>query len=449
MTGRTLLGTVVGRFVLSWRARPADVPHAGAAGPVPHDLESSSLATRRFRLPSRLAAFVLSVGLAACGPGVPDDPGTVEGEALETPYAETFSVVERDGYRIVDIEASVVTWGGAAGGPPQRARLVLVPKGLEPPTLTGDLADATLIRTPVQRIAVNDQPHEAMLRALGVEDRIVAVGGHNSYDDDLRRKARSGRIQQIGYGWHMPPTLDALVAAQPEVLVARMADLTHTQHMERVESLGIPFVPTFIDAEPHYMGRVAWVLLMGLLTGKEAEADAFVRMVAEEVDRLKALAEEQPRRSVLWAWYKSAGNRWAVTQRNAVAALIRDANAELVLGADDDPELDTFSELSTERLLRDATSADCWMIRDPLSAVFDDRAVLSRFQAYRDGCVFWEQGRRHPDADTWELWEMGAIRPDWQLADIMKMLHPALRDGEWRYLAPETWEADHVGAGLH
>ena len=180
--------------------------------------------------------------------------------------------------------------------------------------------------------------------------------------------------------------------------------------------------------------RTTWavspgVLLMGLLTGKEAEADAFVRMVAQEVDRLKALAGEQPRRSVLWAWYKSAGNRWAVTQRNAIAALIRDANAELVLGADDDPELDTFSELSTERLLRDATSADCWMIRDPLSAVFDDRAVLSRFQAYRDGCVFWEQGRRHPDADTWELWEMGAIRPDWQLADIMKMLHPQLRDG--------------------
>ena len=83
---------------------------------------------------------VLPLGLAACGPGVPDDPGTVEGEALETPYAETFSVVERNGYRIVDIEASVVTWGGAAGGPPQRARLVLVPKGLEPPTLTGDLA---------------------------------------------------------------------------------------------------------------------------------------------------------------------------------------------------------------------------------------------------------------------------------------------------------------------
>ncbi|MDE2711522.1 MAG: ABC transporter substrate-binding protein, partial [Acidobacteriota bacterium] len=206
----------------------------------------------------RLALFALFPGLAACGPGAPDDPGALEGVALETPWTKTFRAAERDGYRIVDIEASVITWGGTAGGPPQRARLVLVPRGQEPPPLEGDLAGATLIRTPVQRIAVNDQAHEAMLRALGVEDRIVAVGGHNSYDDDLRRKVRSGELQRIEYGWHKPPTLDALVAARPDVLIAHMADLTHTQHLERVEALGIPFVPTFIDAEPHYLGRTAW-----------------------------------------------------------------------------------------------------------------------------------------------------------------------------------------------
>ncbi|MYB05764.1 MAG: hypothetical protein F4Y24_05360, partial [Gemmatimonadetes bacterium] len=101
---------------------------------------------------SRLTAFVLCVGLAACGSGVFDDPGMVEGEVVETPFTQTFSVVERDGYRVVDIEASVVTWGGSAGRPPQRVRLVLVPRGQESPPLTGDLAGASLIRTPVRRI---------------------------------------------------------------------------------------------------------------------------------------------------------------------------------------------------------------------------------------------------------------------------------------------------------
>ncbi|MCG8462751.1 MAG: ABC transporter substrate-binding protein [Holophagales bacterium] len=392
---------------------------------------------------------VLLVMLAACeldpGAGVAGAPG----EPIPIPHTKTFEVYERDGIRIVDIEASVVTWGGAAGGPSQRARLVLVPRDTSPPPLTGDLAGATLIRTPVMRIAVNDQPHEAMVRALGIADRLVAVGGHNSYDDDIRARVRAGQIQQIGYGWHQPPILDALLASEPDVLLARMADLTHIQHIERVEALGVPVVPTFMDAELHYMGKVEWTLLLGMLTGREREAEGFVAEVSAEVERLERRAADQPRRSLLWAWYQSSGDAWSVTQRNAEAALIRAANAELVLAAPDDPELDGFSRLSTEQLLRDATHPDRWMIRDPLSEPCERTDLLHRFEAVREGCVFWQPGLRNPQADAWEVWEMGVIRPDWQLADIVEMVHPPLRDGTWRYLEPENLENPRVGTNAH
>jgi iron complex transport system substrate-binding protein len=219
-----------------------------------------------------------------------------------------------------------------------------------------------------------------------------------------------------------------------------MADLTHTQHIDRVRALGIPVVPTFIDAEPHYMGRVDWVRLVGMLTGREREADAFVAEVTREVEQLKAWAATQPRRSLLWAWYESSGDRWSVTQRNAEAELIRDANVDLVLDAPDDPELDGFSRLSTERLLQEAAGAECWMMRDPLSSPFTNRALLQRFKAYREGCIFWQPGGKNPASDSWEIWEMGVIRPDWQLEDIIKLAHPPLRDGSFRYLAPESME---------
>lgn len=397
----------------------------------------------------RRSVLAGALALAACGRtgGAPAE--LAGGRDIPMAHAKTFKVRERDGYRVVDVEASVVSWGGSAGGPPQRARLVLVPKTVTPPPLTGDLAGATVIRTPVTRIAVNDQPQEAIVRALGVSDQLVAVGGHNSYDDGIRARVKSGQLQQVGYGWHQPPTLDALLAARPDVFIARMADLTHTQHMERVKALGIPVVPTFIDAEPHYMGRVDWVRLVGLMTGREREADAFVADVTREVERWKALAAAEPRRSMLWAWYLSAGDRWSVTQRNGDAALIRDANAEVVMGGPDDPELDAFSRLSTEQLLQGGTQADCWMIRDPLSNPFTNRTVLERFKAYREGAVYWQHGLKNPNADCWEIWEMGSIRPDWVLADVAKMVHPRLRDGAMRYHALETWEGGHVGAGHH
>ncbi|HYE44447.1 MAG TPA: ABC transporter substrate-binding protein [Caulobacter sp.] len=398
----------------------------------------------------RRAALAGALALGACGRPAGGSRGDVA-NAKDVPMARarTFRVRERDGYRIVDVEASVVAWGGASGGPPQRARLVLVPRDAAAPALTGDLSGAQLVRTPVERIAVNDQPQEAIVRALGVADRLVAVGGHNSYDDAIRAGVNRGRIHQVGYGWHQPPTLDALVTARPDLFLGRMADLTHTQHMERVKSLGIPVLPVFIDSEPHYLGRVDWVRLVGMLVGREREAEAFVAEVTQEVLRWRALAAAQPRRSMLWAWYLSAGDRWSVTQRNADAALIRDANAELVMGAPDDPELDVFSRLSTEQLLRSGTQADCWMIRDPLSSAFTNRAILERFKAYREGQVYWQHGRKNPSADSWEVWEMGTIRPDWVLADIARMVHPGLRSGELRYHALETWEGGHAGSGHH
>jgi hypothetical protein len=185
-----------------------------------------------------------------------------------------------------------------------------------------------------------------------------------------------------------------------------------------------------------------------MLVGREREAEAFVATVTGEVERLKRLAATQTRRSMLWAWYQSSGDRWSVTQRNGDAALIRDANADLVLGAPDNPELDTFSRLSTEQLLQAATHADTWMIRDPLSSPYTDLNVLQRFKAYREQNVFWQHGAKRPNADAWELWEMGTIRPDWLLGDVIKMVHPSLRDGRYRYVAAETWKGSG-GTGQH
>ncbi|KAK0348995.1 hypothetical protein LTR94_034966, partial [Friedmanniomyces endolithicus] len=94
----------------------------------------------------------------------------------------------------------------------QTAVLVLAPKDGPAPILVGGLQDATVIRTPVTRIAANASSDEAFLGQLGVKERLAAVGGRVSYDDDVRRGVIEGRIGQIGYNWHAPPNLDVLLA---------------------------------------------------------------------------------------------------------------------------------------------------------------------------------------------------------------------------------------------
>jgi iron complex transport system substrate-binding protein len=404
-----------------------------------------------------LARLTLPLLLAGCGTapesvpngaaaraadGAPATAAALGGTAVPVRYARTFTATDVGPVRVVDLRAAIITWGGSAKGPEQHARLVLVPHGATVPPLTGPLAGATVVRTPVRRVGVNVAPLEAMLTALGTADRLVAVGGPKSYDDAVRARTLRGELAQVGYGWHAPPEIDALVAARPDVFLMSMGDLGHAPHMRRIASLGIPVVPVFLDAEPDYMGKVEYIRLVGMLTGREAEADAYLARVAASVDSLKRAAAAQPTRTVVSAWF-AGGDRWMATIRNADAKLLRDANGLNPLEAPDDARQDAFTRIGTEQMLARARDAECWILRDTHSRPFTDVRTLRQFRAYREGCLFASDGMAKPAADAWDLYETAVIRPDLVLGDLVRMLHPALRTGPgaagpFRYVRPDT-----------
>ena len=169
-------------------------------------------------------------------------------------HAETFQVYERDGFHIVDLRAPIVSWGGAAQGGERTARIALVPRTMEPPPLTGDLAGAVIVRTPVERIAVNYGFLEAISTALDIDDRLVAVGGIKNYNDDIRARAKSGELAQLGYGWHMPPNIDPLIASKPDVFLMVMGDLGHAEHYERIKGPGRTGCTDLLRSRAHLHG---------------------------------------------------------------------------------------------------------------------------------------------------------------------------------------------------
>lgn len=359
------------------------------------------------------------------------------GNPIHIGAASTFTIVERDGYHIVDLTAPILSWGGGATGPEQRARLVLVPRDHPAPELRDELAGATIVRTPVMRVATNHGAVEAMLAALGVEDRLVAVGGVKSYNDAIRARALAGEIGQVGYGWHMPPNLDVLVAAKPDLFLMSLGDLSHAERLKRIQQLGIAVTPVFLDAERDYMGKVEYLRLIGLLTARESQAQAHIAQVEQRIAELKALALSQPRRKVISAWY-AGGDTWMATVRNADAQLLRDANADNLLAEPDDIRLDAVNKIGTELLVQRGRDADCWILRDPHSSAFPQASTLQQFKAYREACVFAADGRAKPEIDAYDLYETAVIRPDLVLEDLIRMLHPAQRGDSFVYIRPDT-----------
>ncbi len=366
-----------------------------------------------------------------------DQPLRAEPVVME--FTETFQVYERDGYRIVDLRAPVVSWGGTAQGADQTARVVLVPKTQEPPLLTGDLEGAVMVRTPVERIATNYEILESILVALEIEDRLVAVGGVKNYDDGIRARARSGELAQLGYGWHTPPNIDPLLNSEPDVFLMVLGDLGHAEHYERIKDLGVPVVPIFYEAEQDYMGPVDYVRLIGMMAGKETEANSFVSMVAENVLELKRLVADLPTRQVIYTWYVGSG-RWGAVVRNADNAFLEDAGGINPLALPDDIRIDDFMQVGTEVLLDKASDVDCWIWRDTHSVTFDDPGVLQNFKAWQEGCLFAGDGKAKPDHDAYDIYGTGLIRPDIILGDMVRMLHPQSRNEPFVYFLPDGQE---------
>lgn len=389
--------------------------------------------------------ILLVAFIAACNkPAVPVDtaahahqPVDTEIKPIPLAHTNTFSVYESGGYKVVELKAPVVTWSGTAQGDDLSARIVLVPEGQPLPVLSGKLSDAAVIRTPVKRIATNYAFLEAIVSELGLEDRLVAVGGVKSYNDDIRARVKSGDIAQIGYGWHKPPNMDPLLNARPDVLLMVMGSLSHAGHMDRINALGIPVVPVFFEAEINYMGPVDYVRLVGMMTGKEQEAENFVSKVAANVEHLKSLVRSAPRKKVLSSWY-SGGERWMVTVRNADNALIEDAGGINPMAQPDDIHIDDFVQMSSETLLQEARDIDCWIIRDSHSQPFNDTKFLRNFKAWREGCLFAADGSRHPEIDAFDIYATGQIRPDLILQDLIQMLYPDLLKAPYRYVQPDN-----------
>lgn len=383
--------------------------------------------------------FLLAAGatpLVACdaGDAASRAGAAATGEPIPLKYARYLQLERHEGFTVARLRAPVADQSGGQAEE-QSAVIVMAPRDGPAPQLEGDLRTATVVRTPVMRVAANNGSDEAFLGQLGASDRLVAVGGRGSYDDEVRQAVIDGRIGQIGYNWHAPPNMDVLLAARPDVFLMRLSDLAHTPVLDRARQLGLTVVPTFAEDEPTYMGRAEWICFYGLLTGLESLADHLFSQIDARVAALKSAVVDRETVPMLWA-YPSGGGRWVATVRGAEQAYMADAGGLNLLARSEDLRRYSSDELSTEQILPVAGQAQVWIIGDIHAAPPRSTAVEAVSPAFQNGRLLSNAGRTKPEANAYDWYQTGLVRPDWVLADFVKALHPDLVTDPFRYLKP-------------
>ncbi len=328
--------------------------------------------------------------------------------------AVNFSVSYHRAYKVVDVHT---TKDGS------RERYVLSQCGAPLPALQGELAGAQVVRVPIASLYSQSTTHLGSLVDLHRLDVLTGVSMlKRLIGDEILKRASSGQVHEFS------PTgvidTELVVSQRPSVL---MTGGSLSAELSVIKQAGVPVVANSEWLEPTALARGEWLKYMALFLNEERNAQ---HLFADVKGRYRALsaraiaipADQQP---TVMAGRGTHGDFVIAGGRSYAAALVRDAGGRYVWS--DDTATGSVT-LDLEAQLKRAGNADIWINGGGWAnraAMVKDEPRYGLFKAYRTGQV-WVYERAVNAAGANDYWSGAVSHPDLVLADLVKILHPAL-----------------------
>lgn len=327
--------------------------------------------------------------------------------------SDAFSVAYFKHYKVVTVNAP------APGAKP--IEYALVQCGAPAPT---GFDAAQIIEVPVKTIVTMSTTYLPFLEQLGVLDRLVGVDDTTYISNPtVAQMAADGKLAIIGTGATV--NVEKALDLQPDLIMTYASGAPDYDSHPKLLEAGLKVVLNgeWLDTSP--LGRAEWGKYIALFVNKEATAEETFNKVAENYDRLAALAGSATQTpSVLMAtdyqgtWYMPGGQSF-------VARYLKDAGATYPWA--DDASTGSLP-LAFEEIYDKAKDADAWLNLGYVNSLEELKGMDARyadFAAFKSGAV-WNNSKRMTANGGNDYYESGVARPDELLADMIAILHPDL-----------------------
>lgn len=361
--------------------------------------------------------------LQECAPSY-DQQADYFPDKTEAEYAKEWWVEYFDNYKVVTVDTDTSPDGQ------NLVRYVLVQCGTPEPELSGDLADAMVVEVPVQRFWEGGGGTFAALDALGVLDRLIGVNrrtsGHENYflPDVVARVTQDDIFEETSYG----DDLELILNGDPDVYFQYNGDDWRNNALQ----VGVPAIHYSPFSEGP-LGSAEQVKFVSLFFNLEARANRYFEPIAEEYNKVKAIAQSQLESPVVLLGTIARSGQFQSRNRTRLeSVLIEDAGgARPLLKAVDQGLLDGtaslgFGGVAVETALEHGQDAEYWfdmayMPAERTVPEFLERNPLNEdFAPMTAGNAFHRYGRAADYHST------GAVRADILLKDMVSIIHPGL-----------------------
>ncbi|HKZ39259.1 MAG TPA: ABC transporter substrate-binding protein, partial [Chryseolinea sp.] len=328
-------------------------------------------------------------------------------------YATGFTVAYQNNTKLVEV---IYPFQCATSG----YKYLLVQKGESIPEHDHDVR---IITIPITSIVCTSTTHIPLLDYLDETEKLVGFPSTDYISSVRARKlVDSGKIQDLGVDKGL--NLERIAMLDPDMVMGYTMSGDYGQ-FKKVEELNVPVVINAEYLEKHPLGRAEWLKFMALFFNKEKEADSIFRVIEKNYLETKALADQvKSKPSVLSgvvygaAWFLPGGQNYA-------AKLLRDAGCHYLWSENSSHG---FLELSFESVYEKAYDADLWIgvgSFSSLQEVKDADHRYTRFKPFKQHQVYTSNARTGSKGGS-EFLELGYLRPDIILKDLVKIAHPEL-----------------------
>jgi iron complex transport system substrate-binding protein len=345
------------------------------------------------------------------------------GSAGEAFSADTVSMVLKyaDGFKVskigkVKFVEVTYPYQGAASG----YKYLLVPKG---ETIPAHDADTKVISIPLQSIVCTSTTHIPLLDYLNETEKLIGFPTTDYISSEkMRKRIDQGKVEELGVDKGL--NLEKLAMLKPSLVMGYTMTGDYGQY-KKMEDLGVPVVMNAEYLEKHPLGRAEWIKYMALFFDKEKDADSVFNAIEknynETLEKVKVNTNKPTVLSGIVygdAWFLPGGQNYA-------AKLLKDAGCKYLWS--DDPS-NGYLELSFETVYEKAHDADLWIgvaTMKTLEEIKNTDQRYAKFKPFEKKQIYTYDARKGEKGGS-EFLELGYLRPDLILNDLVKIAHPGL-----------------------
>ncbi len=366
-------------------------------------------------MPTKFSLFILlffSLLYSACE----SEKSSNSAELIELPnqYAKGFAVFQGDGFKVIEVKQ-------AFPGDHEPFRYLVVERtdlGLDKSGFT------VTVELPISKVVMTSTTHIPHLDYLGVSELLVGFPNLDLISSTATRALiNAGKVMDLGSG--AQANIEKIIDLEPDwVMISTLGE--DLKNLEIFKEAKIPTLLNGEYVEQHPLGRAEWIKFTGALLGKFEDAEKVFKEI--ETNYLKAeklIAENIQNKPKVMAgvmykdiWYVPGSDSWG-------AKLLETAGGAYLFKE----QRGTGSvQLSYEYVLENAQEADFWLGASDFKSLADMKNADPRyahFHAFQKGNVFTYTSKKGPTGGI-EYFELGYLRPDLILQDLIKILYPEL-----------------------